>query len=245
MPATCKGEYAAKAILESFLRRPSVYFWTFTFAECLGDKAIAELRAGKLFDALRNRGASWVHVWELQQRGAWHLHLLTDKYLDVKWLRPWMVRRGWGPMMRVERLHDEGGRKRVGRYLAKYLQKGGRFQRWLAECRRRECEGRMSLEDAQVLDCAGAPGRQVKPDAPVLARKKLLGCSRSARVANTRFGWNPWTSGRPGSYLYFVGRAIFLDLEGRLPEWGDIGFCIRLGYEDVGFGDFDFLYQPP
>lgn len=246
MPASAKSQYAEQLKCEAFLRRPTVYFWTFTFAENQQDKAYAEGCARALYDLIRRRGGDRYAVWEIQQRGAWHLHLLTDVWLDVTWLRGtkespgWLVRRGWGPIMRVERLHDVGGRRRVARYLAKYLAKGCGVQRRLLE-------GRMSLNDAEedgsvrATNCdSGAWAGHCD-----LANKKLAGCSRGARVANTLFGWNPWTSGRPGGYLYALGRSLFLELFGELPGFRDIEACIRMGWEDSKFYDFDFLYQPP
>lgn len=72
-------------------------------------------------DLVNRKGGEHLEFWELQERGAWHVHCLTNIYLDVNWLRPWMVARGWGPIMKVKRA-DQTGSGLVS-YLSKYLTK--------------------------------------------------------------------------------------------------------------------------
>lgn len=247
MGTSGRSIYAIQSNIEAFLRRPAVWYWTFTFQSLVSDKAVAEVAFGKFTDLLRRRGAEWVHVWELQKRGAWHVHVLVNCYLDVISLRPWMVQRGWGPQMRVERLHDGPCRERVARYLVKYLTKGAGLQKRIGE-------GRMSLDDADLLsnETSGEGGaavpseqRPVAPQAEDVKKKKLAGFSAGARVANTQFRWCPWTTARPGAMLWWLGQAIFADLFGRPPRWCDIGLCIRLGWEDSDYRNFDPWYEPP
>lgn len=239
MPASSRSVHTEQWKIEAFLRRPDVWFWTFTFAENQQDKAYAERCLGRLEDKLRRMGAEWYHVWELQKRGAWHVHMLVNRYLDVGWLRPWMQARGWGPIMKGVKVHDDGSRRRVASYLVKYLRKGVGFQR-------RMVEGRMSLQDAELMPQEAPPAPACMAVAVVpLAHKKLAGCSLGARVANTLWRWNPWISGRPAAYLWWVGRSMFVELFGEQPRWKDISTCIRLGYEDSNYGDLDPFYIPP
>jgi len=100
---------------------------------------------GKVEDWIRRNypEASWMGVWELQDRGAWHPHFITDTRIDVNAMRAFAVSVGFGQIMKVKRVID---RKRlevavrclrpgkvvdldswVGqavRYLSKYLIKG-------------------------------------------------------------------------------------------------------------------------
>jgi len=111
-------------------------------AEDLGE---ARRLFGKIEDWLRREypEASWMGVWELQGRGAWHPHWITDERIDVSRLRAFACSVGFGQIMKVKRVID---RKRlevavrclrpgevvdldawVGnavRYLSKYLLKG-------------------------------------------------------------------------------------------------------------------------
>jgi len=51
---------------------------------------------------LRAKGVRGIGVWQRQKRGAWHLHCIFDRFLDVMWLRPFMVEVGWGQQMRLD-----------------------------------------------------------------------------------------------------------------------------------------------
>jgi len=125
------------------------YFWTLTLpGECparLADLGEVRKMFGKVEDWLRRQypEATWMGVWELQERGAWHPHFITDARIDVTDLRAFAVSVGFGQMMKVKPVIN---RKRleaavcglrpggvvnldswVGqavRYLSKYLLKG-------------------------------------------------------------------------------------------------------------------------
>jgi hypothetical protein len=240
MAASAKTGFISEgSILQFFAKHPVVFYWTFTFIENLTDKAEAERRFKKFQDLLRRRGAEWLHVWEPQKRGAWHVHLITDVYLDVNWLRPWMVQRGFGPIMKVYRI-ERGARwiegrgwvadtrdvEKLCRYLRKYLTKsraeskdgkkafgGGGGKRW------------KSMEDP------GRPG---------------------PKVGNTRFAWNPWQD-NPMSYLLQMGRLFYRELNGCWPPWekdavlrtGWFQYLIKLGYEYTNWGDYDPFFVVP
>lgn len=243
---TLKTREVASVSVQQFIwTRVNVYYWTFTIHEAITDKEVAMARAKPFFDLIRRRtelrdyhtGAkrsyypgSYLAFWELQTRGAWHLHLLTGVRFDVNWLRPWMVERGWGQQMRVEYVNpahrctvassdprdltapvpgvcnSSNGGRRLARYLTKYLTK--------------------SLDEV--------PG------------KKAFNASREARFATTGFAWAPWVS--PYSYFFYYGRELFVQLYGRQPLFfggDDLRHLMRLGYEAVEWWLRDPWMDPP
>lgn len=166
----------------------------------------------------------YLAFWELQKRGSWHLHLLTSVYLDVNWLRPWMVSRGWGPQMRVELVkvshgfvtpldgkpdfrtfgpHTSSGAHRLANYLTKYLTK--------------------SLDDV--------PG------------KKPFSGSAAAKCGTVGFCWMPEVN--PYAYFFYWGRLLFFDMHGRSPKFHEFRHVMRLGYEDCGWAAIDPWSDPP
>lgn len=124
-----KSKLVAAASLWNFIARwfPHVWYLTFTFHENVTDKAEAERRFKPLKDWFGRRGVEFFGVWERQKRGAWHLHILVNRYCDVNTLRPFLTLRGWGTQMRFERVGK--GSRRFGnpesliKYLMKYLDK--------------------------------------------------------------------------------------------------------------------------
>lgn len=236
---TLKTREVASVSVQQFLwTRPDTYYWTFTIHEAITDKDVAMARAKPLFDLLRRRfemrcyaGArdrypgSYLAFWELQKRGSWHLHLLTGVHLDVNWLRPWMVERGWGQQMRVEWVRvvnrapitkygcplgvanvGNGGAK-LARYLTKYLTK--------------------SLDE--------------------IPRKKAFNGSREARFGTTGFSWMPCVN--PAAYFFHYGRELFWALHHRAPRLfgfnDDSRYVMRLGYEAVEWWLRDPWTDPP
>jgi hypothetical protein len=232
-------EVASISVQQYLWTRPDTYYWTFTIHEAVTDKDVALSRAKPLFDLIRRRqelrqyadkptqwyGGSYLAFWELQQRGSWHLHLLTGCRFDVNWLRPWLVERGWGQQMRVEWVHVShaapitkygcplgvanvgNGGARLARYLTKYLTK--------------------SLDEV--------PG------------KKAFNGSREARAGTTGFCWMPGVN--PAAYFFYYGRELFVQLYGRQPRlWGwntELQHVMRLGYEAVEWWIRDPWTDPP
>jgi len=124
-----KSKYLAEVSLLQFFTRwyPHVWYLTFTFQENITDKAEAERRFKPLKDWFARRGVAYYGVWERQKRGAWHIHLLVNRYCDVNTLRPFLTLRGWGTQMRFERV-GKGSRRwgdpeKLVKYLLKYLSK--------------------------------------------------------------------------------------------------------------------------
>jgi hypothetical protein len=71
---------------------------------------------------VRYHSPSLKYVWviEFQQIGNAHIHLLTNKYLPVKYLRDRWTNLGGGNMMKVEYIKDSVA---ISHYLSKYLTK--------------------------------------------------------------------------------------------------------------------------
>lgn len=226
MPASSKTRFIAEESLRNFfVSHPTVYYWTFTLVD-LCNKTEAERRFKPFKDLIARRGKEMLEFWELQERGAWHVHLVTDAYLDVNWLRPWMVARQWGPQMKVKRVQSprrwiagEGwvldDREAWG--LVKYLLK------YLTKCFR---EGSTSMVAA-------------------FGKKKVFGGTRGSRIGTTRFAWNPKLVGKPGAMFYHYGRQLFIELWGRKPVWKELWVVLSMGYELTDWESFDPFYQPP
>jgi hypothetical protein len=232
-----KTRHVAQVSVQQFIWiHPNAYYWTFTVHDKVEDKAEALRRAKPLFDLigrkectalvcgkLVRRRCTYLAFWELQKRGSWHLHLLTSAFLDVNELRPWMVDRGWGPQMRVERVavnhsvryeHGWGagalgvanvgnGGARLARYLTKYLTKS------LDEC----------------------------------PRKKAFSGSAAAKVGSIGFQWTPETN--PNAYFFYYGRQLFYELYGRQPKFTEFREVCRLGYEATEWASRDPWSDPP
>lgn len=213
-----KLRFAGEHNFSEYIRiRPRVYFWTLTIAENVTSKEEAERRFKPVKDYIRRRGGTMVGVWEKQERGAWHVHFLTEKYIDVNWFRPWLMQRGWGQWCKVKivepRARWTGERWEVDlesvrgiiRYLGKYLLKA----------------------------CTDDYGNKVRP----------LICSRSARKATVGFKWVPWEN--PYAFLYAVGRSLWMDMYGTAPRWTDSKILIFMGAEDVDWYATDPWFIPP
>jgi len=223
--ASAKTAYIAEQSLRKFfIDHQVVYYWTFTIKD-LCTKSEAERRFKPFKDLIRRKGGTLLEFWELQERGAWHVHLVTDLFIDVNWLRPWMVERGWGQQMKVKRVQakrvwvdgegwilDDRALWGLVKYLCKYLLK----------CYRSTYEAPASW-----------------------GKKKVFGGSDVAKIGNTRFAWIGKITGKPGAMFWHYGRQIFRELHGEWPSWASMSYVLRLGYEACNWEAFDPFYQPP
>lgn len=129
-----KLAYAVGLAVKEIIRtqRGGAYFNTFTFEENIQDKAEAETRWRRFKARLLRRWPELrgVGVWQRQRRGAWHLHLVCDRFLPVVALRAWAVECGFGKMMKFRLIEGTGRRayggdvwsaKRVADYLVRYI----------------------------------------------------------------------------------------------------------------------------
>lgn len=104
-------------------------FDTFTFAENVTEKAEAMRRWRRLKARLKRRysGLRGVGVWQRQGRGAWHLHYVFDRRLDVVQVREWALACGFGSQLNMRSVGDIPGYRqgwspeRVARYLCRYV----------------------------------------------------------------------------------------------------------------------------
>lgn len=193
------------------------YYWTLTIANNVQEKDIAETMLKPVKDLILRKSGSFAGVWEQQERGSWHVHFITDVYLDVNIMRPWLVERGWGPQMRVVRCQlngrpdgdkwvvDMSSVQRLIRYLGKYVTK--------------------SLIDANGQKHA-----------------RVFFCSSDVRAGSVRFSWVPEVN--PSSYLYYWGKGLFFTLFGRLPTFRECELVIRLGVEDTDWLQVDPWWMP-
>ncbi len=98
-----------------------VFFWTFTFRDCLDVKE-ARKQWNTFLTRLRKRFPefSGVRVFEMHENHGIHVHLLTTRWLPVVALREVIAsarKTAWG------RIHVVKAREGIGNYLAKYLSK--------------------------------------------------------------------------------------------------------------------------
>ena len=220
---------AQRSIEEFFRRHDQVWFWSFTQpgqvdVSPLWTKDQAEEHFKPFRDLCRRKGCALLVVWELQKRGAWHPHCLVSKYFSVVWLRPWMIARGWGPQMRAERASLEqvnvGGRDGRGVWRPSW-NGGGRIVNYLTKYL--------------------VKGFRNRPDEATV-KKKCFSGTNGTKIGTTRFSWTAG-SGKPGRYLYAMGRDVFELLWGRLPTFKDVWLVIRCGVEATNFAAYDFLWE--
>ena len=217
-----KTRYLAECSIEQFLRANPrrTYFYTFTEpgrkeGEPYRTKTEAEKCLKPLTDLLRLQGASFLIFWERQKRGAWHPHMLLNRRLDIAWLRPWMMERGWGQQMFLKYVTDgldsDGRGPRIGsarliRYLVKYLTKA-------------------TTDDL------------IEP------RKKFFGGTHDAKAGTVRFKWVPWVE--PTAMLWYFGAQFYREMnEGQQPDFRQMGYVIRLGVEVTDWLSVDPWWVP-
>jgi len=216
-----KTRYLAEVSIEQFIRQypKSTYFYTFTEpgrkeGESFRTKTEAEACLKPFLDRVRREGGQFLVFWERQKRGAWHPHILLNRRLNIAWLRPFMVERGWGEQMFLKYvtvgLDSDGRGPRIGaprliRYLVKYLTK------------------------AQTDDA-------VEP------RKKFFGGTHAAKAGNVQFKWASWFE--PTAMLFYYGRQLFVELHGEQPGFHAMAYVVRLGVEATDWLSVDPWWMP-
>lgn len=194
------------ACFDSFIERywRDAHFLSITFAENVTDKARAERSWRPVREWFNRREVAYLGVWENQTRGAWHLHLLLSRYIDIRVFREFAVSVGWGPIMRIDRVTfkvDDFNAPdpkqlasqvdRVKRYLLKYLRKG----QWSSD--------------------------------GVQSGAKLSVFGKACRRVTMAVSFTEDMAGR----LFDAGREVFFTVYGRLPTWADYKKVMRLGWE--------------
>lgn len=217
-----KTKYIAEVSLRNFILRhwPYVHFWTFSEpgrkdGELLWTKDEAETHFKPFRDLCARRGFDLIVVWEKQKRGSWHPHCLVSGFFDVNFLRPWMMERGWGQQMHVEMVNDRPYNDGHG---------------W---CSGGESSPRIIRYLTKYLTKSfTAPGD---------LKKKIFSATHRVKSGSVKFSW--MNTERAGAFLYAMGRSLFLQLYGRLPVFKDMASVIRLGVEETGWADVDFLWE--
>lgn len=122
-----KTEAAFHLSCDHLAEQGRLYMWTFTFAEVLDIKATRK-RWNHLLTLIRRKWpeACGLRVFELHREHGLHVHLVTNKRIDVNECRLLSKRSGWG------RIHVTRIPKDRAKYLAKYLSKERppAFKRW-------------------------------------------------------------------------------------------------------------------
>lgn len=122
-----KTQIAFQMSAERLAERGRLYFWTFTFSETL-DITKTRRRWNHLLTLMRRRWPKMcgLRVFEMHKTHGLHVHLLTDRYLDVNKARSMAKKAGWG------RIHVERIPGSKAGYLGKYLSKERPpcLQRW-------------------------------------------------------------------------------------------------------------------
>lgn len=100
------------------LAEKGLYMWTFTFAEVLDIKATRK-RWNHFLTLMKRRWPDLcgLRVFELHESHGLHVHLITNRFVDVNECRPMAKKAGWG-RIHVQRVSEERAK-----YLAKYLSK--------------------------------------------------------------------------------------------------------------------------
>jgi len=128
--AGLKLAYAVQLSVEELCRTSAnPTFGTFTFQDNVEDKGEAEIRFSRLRERLRRAKPTlrFVGVWQRQERGAWHVHLVIDRQLDITWLRPIAIECGFGSFINLRRIkptpgfRDMGGGRKVAQYISRYV----------------------------------------------------------------------------------------------------------------------------
>lgn len=109
---------AAYLFATQTLGKESLYMWTFTFAETLPVKETRK-RWNHLLTLIKR---TWLklaglRVFELHKHHGLHVHLVTNRWIDVYVARRLAIQAGWGRINVKEIPSDRA------RYLAKYLSK--------------------------------------------------------------------------------------------------------------------------
>lgn len=219
MAVSRKSLHIFERSVETFFERNrDVFFWTFTFAENVSLKAEAEKRFKAFRDRVARKGGEMLGVWERQERGAWHVHVLINYYEAVDEIRPWMMERGWGKFCRVEKVvrqdkyvngvwrDDPSQRRKIHRYLVKYLTKAS-----------------TAISETEK-------------------KKKMLVSLGQVKIGTTRFSWMPHIA--PGTYLWYWGRRFYFELYRTFPSFEARLLILTMGAEYVDHYEFDPWYVP-
>ncbi|RYZ89139.1 MAG: hypothetical protein EOP06_09785 [Proteobacteria bacterium] len=194
-----KSEAAFLLSCDRLAKQGRLYFWTFTFSEVL-DLVDTRKKWNHLLTLIRRRwpDACGLRVFEMHKEHGLHVHLLTNKRIDVNQCRQLSKRSGWG------RIHVMRIPKEQTPYLAKYLSKDRpkAFKRWRLWAGFGKCWDWTKVAQIQVESLHATVARGLrdaygwKGNRDFRARRKLLNEVVAATVLNN---WEPGLgpAGRP------------------------------------------------
>lgn len=148
-----KVAFCVALAVEDIVRKSRVpILATFTFKENITDMVEAKRRWHRLRERIKRRygHVKGVGVWQRQARGAWHVHLVLDRFYDVGWLRDNAVECGFGPFVDLKFIRYRPGfhclsGKTVAMYLTRYMTRedsegnGARTVTYLGDARIGSC----------------------------------------------------------------------------------------------------------
>jgi len=186
-----KSEAAFLLSCDRLAKQGRLYFWTFTFAEVL-DLVDTRKRWNHLLTLMRRQWpeACGLRIFELHKEHGLHVHLLTNKRIDVNECRQLSKRSGWG------RIHVMRIPKEKTPYLAKYLSKERpkAFKRWRLWAGFGKCWDWTKVANIQVESLHASVARALrdaylwKGNRDFHARKRII----EDVVTNTILhGWTP------------------------------------------------------
>ena len=191
-------------------------FDTFTFQENVTnkDEAARCWRNLKARLARHYPGLEGVGVWQRQRRGAWHLHYVFDRRLDVVQVRAWAVECGFGPQLNMRAVSEQPGMKagwtgaRVAKYLTRYI-----------------------TRDLSELSDPGGEADDDEGDKGV----RIVDYLGAARVGTVNFRWVGGFA-----FLWRAGRQAWADLFNLFPDSyavtpsnRDTGFLLQAGWHSL------------
>jgi hypothetical protein len=186
-----KSEAAFLLSCDRLAEQGRLYMWTFTFAEVL-DLVDTRKRWNHLLTLIRRQWPEvcGLRVFELHKEHGLHVHVLTNKRIDVNECRQLSKRSGWG-RIHVERIPND-----KAAYLAKYLskQRPKAFRRWRLWAGFGKCWDWSKVAKIQVNSLYASVARALrysfgwKGSRDYDARKRMIECV----VENTILhGWTP------------------------------------------------------
>lgn len=195
-----KSEAAFLLSCDRLAQQGRLYLWTFTFAEVL-DLVDTRKKWNHLLTLIRRLWpeACGLRVFELHKEHGLHVHLLTNKRIDVNECRQLSKRSGWG------RIHVMRIPKERTAYLAKYLSKERpkAFKRWRLWAGFGKCWDWTKVAQIQVESLVASVARALrdaygwKGNRDYHARRRMI----ESMVENTIL--NGWTPGLgPGGKSY-------------------------------------------
>jgi hypothetical protein len=123
-PCDILRKFVLRQCIEHLVVTSEVAVWVnFTFWENVTNKAYAQKCWNKLKQTFveANPDFRFVGIWARQRRGAWHIHGVCNQRFDLKELKSWLYRSGFGVSHWVQELDGKQSTpERIARYISGY-----------------------------------------------------------------------------------------------------------------------------